>query len=95
MQRIKALRRLWFCAVLTVAATLATFFLTSWPRLVREILLLMGVGLYMLATLRVIFARCPACGHLFHNVLGFSNPLSKACSNCGRLLEGEEPEHDN
>ena len=45
-----------------------------------------GAAVYAVAATGVIFARCPRCGHLFHNVLGFHNPLARTCSHCGISL---------
>jgi hypothetical protein len=86
LQHIRGFRRCWSAAVLFLVATVALYYLTPWPLFVRERIVLAGVGAYAAATLLVIFVKCPRCGHLFHNLLGFNNPFSRACSGCGLSL---------
>lgn len=73
-----------------LVGSVALFYFMSWSLVVREFVVLVGVAMYSLATLLLIFARCPRCGHLFHNVLGFNNPFSPVCSHCGLPLAGDD-----
>lgn len=89
LQRIRSLRKRLILAVIILIATVSVFFITPWPAAVREVIVIAGVAVYSVSTLLVVFARCPRCGHLFHNVLGFNNPLSRCCCHCGQALDDD------
>jgi hypothetical protein len=82
LQRVRRLRLGWLLSLLLLTLSVLLFYLMPWPLVVRQGVVLVGIAFYAVATLLVVFARCPRCGHLFHNVLGFNNPLSPSCSHC-------------
>ena len=87
--RIRFYRKgLLFSLILLGAAVLAYYYTSLVPS-VLEAVVIAGVAIYALFTLLVIFSRCPRCGGLFHNVLGFNNPLSRNCSRCGHPLNAD------
>lgn len=90
LQKIRGLRKLFIVACFILIGSLLLFYTMPWSRFIRETMVLTGVGIYGIATLLVIFAKCPRCGYLFHNVLGFNNPFSRRCSHCGLPLEGDD-----
>lgn len=90
LETIQRLRKLWIVACTILVGSVALFYFMSWSLVVREFVVLVGVAVYGLATLLLIFTRCPRCGHLFHNVLGFNNPFSRVCSHCGLPLAGDD-----
>lgn len=90
LQKIRRFRKWWVVAVFMLVISVVVFYVGPWPVHIREIIVLMGVGLYGIATLLVIFSRCPRCGQLFHNVLGFRNPFSRFCSQCGLSIDDDD-----
>ena len=86
---IRRRRGCWIIACVGLLGTLLLFYLSPWSSGQRQLLVLLGLLGYTLATLWAIAARCPSCGRLFHNVLGFANPFSSRCAGCGRSLDGE------
>mgnify|MGYP001825637454 CR=1 FL=1 len=89
LQRIRKLRKWLIPAVAALITSVFIFYTVPWPAAVRETIVLTSVAVYSVSALLVVFARCPRCGHLFHNVLGFNNPLSRCCSHCGLKLDDE------
>ena len=85
--RISRLRAGWACSLLLLAVSVLLYYLLPWSQFARQGIVLAGIAIYAVATMLVVFAKCPQCGHLFHNVLGFNNPLSRSCSHCGHSLE--------
>jgi hypothetical protein len=89
LRKIRRLRKWWVVAISMLMLSVALFYVGPWSIVVREIIMLGGVGVYGIATLMVVFSRCPRCGHLFHNVLGFRNPFSRLCGHCGLPVDGD------
>jgi hypothetical protein len=89
LQKIRRLRAGWVVALLLLAVSVVLYYVLPWSLVVRQTIVLVCVVFYAIATFLAVFARCPRCGHLFHNVLGFSNPLSRSCSQCGLSLPRE------
>ena len=85
-REVRRRRRCWLAACLVLLAALALFFLMPWSLHTRQSVVLLAIALYAMATLWAVSARCPRCGHLFHNVLGFANPFSRRCAGCSRSL---------
>jgi len=77
-------------ALITVVALLPLFVVAflfgPGTRHARELLLLTWVASWAMTTMAVAFSRCPACGQLFHSVLGLDNPLARSCRGCGLAL---------
>ena len=90
LQRIRYLRAGLGLSLVLLAMSMVLFHFASWPVSVRELIVLVSVAFYALITLRLVFIKCPRCGQLFHNVLGFHNPLSRNCSHCGQSLDDDE-----
>ena len=90
LQKIRRLRAGLAFSLILLAVSISFFYLAPWPVSVRESTVLVGVTFYAFITLRLVFIKCPRCGQLFHNVLGFHNPLSKNCSHCGLSLDSDE-----
>ena len=86
LQKIWRRRASWAVALLLLTVSIVMYYAIPWPLVARQSIVLVCIAFYAIATLRVVFARCPGCGHLFHNVLGFKNPLSRSCSHCGLSL---------
>lgn len=89
MSRITTLRRTWLAGAFSLALCLGLFQWLPVPRATRELILLAGVAFFCVATLLAVFARCPRCGHLFHDVRGFANPFASRCAGCGAGPDGE------
>jgi hypothetical protein len=89
-QKIRRLRAVFAFSLILLALSVSFFYLAPWPVSVRESIVLVSVALYALITLWLIFIKCPRCGQLFHNVLGFHNPLSRNCSHCGQSLDDDK-----
>ena len=91
LEKIRRARIRLVLAAGVLIVSVALFYTTPWPVSVRESIVLAGVAVYAVAALIFVFARCPRCGHLFHNVLGFGNPFSRHCSHCGLSLDDDDP----
>ena len=85
--RIRFYRKGLLASLILLGAAVVAYYHTSLTHSVREAIVIAGVAIYAVFTLLVIFSRCPRCGKLYHNVLGFSNPLSRNCSHCGQPLD--------
>ena len=90
LERIRHARTRLILALAVLAISVMLFYMTPWPVHVREAIVIAGVTVYAIATILFVFARCPRCGHLFHNVLGFSNPFARRCSHCELPLDGDD-----
>ena len=88
--KIKRARIRFVVALVFLLAVVGMYYTTPWSVSTREFLVIAGVAYYAFATIQVVFSRCPQCGRLFHNVLGFKNPFSNTCSHCGLALELED-----
>ena len=86
LARIRRRRLGLLLVVLALPAVLLLFFHAPWARATRELVVLAWVAAWGAAVMAVVWSRCPRCGHLFHRVLGFANPLSRRCQGCGRSL---------
>ena len=80
--RIRRLRAGWLLSLVLLALSVLLFYVMPWALAVRQGVVLACIAVYAVATVLVVFSRCPRCGYLFHNVLGFNNPLSPSCSHC-------------
>ena len=89
LARIRARRRILLAVLAALAPALALHLLAPWSRELRDAVLIGWVALYTVATLAVVFSRCPRCSHLFHQVQGLRNPLARHCAGCGLGLEGD------
>lgn len=88
--KIKRARIRFGVALVFLLAAVGMYYTTIWSVSTREFVVIAAVAYYAFATIQVIFSRCPQCGHLFHNVLGFKNPFSGKCGHCGLSLELED-----
>ncbi len=89
LRKIRFYRKGLLASLILLGAAVVSYYYTSLTPSVREAIVIAGVAIYAVFTLLVIFSRCPCCGQLFHNVLGFSNPLSRNCSHCGQPLDAD------
>ena len=90
LKKIRHLRAGLALSLMLLALSLSFFYFTPWSVFVRESIVLVSVAFYVLITLRLVFIKCPCCGRLFHNVLGFRNPLTRNCNHCGQSLDDEK-----
>lgn len=90
LNQIRRLRKGLLLSFILLLVSIVLFYSTPWPRPVREYIVIIAVAVYGFSTLLTVFSRCPRCGGLFHNVLGFNNPLSRYCSNCGLPLNADD-----
>jgi hypothetical protein len=90
LRKIRRLRAGLAFSLILLALSVCFFYLAPWSASVRESIVLVSVVFYALITLRLVFIKCPRCGQLFHNVLGFRNPLSRKCSHCSQTLDRHE-----
>ena len=86
LARIRLRRGFLYAVLAALPIVLWLFFHASWARTAREAMLLSWVAGYALASMLFVWSRCPRCGHLFHYVLGFTNPFSRRCRACGLEL---------
>ena len=90
LRRIRRFRQGLSASLALLLASVVLYYFAPLPSRIREFIVLAGVAVYALSALLVVFSRCPRCGRLFHNVLGFNNPLSRFCSHCGLSLDGDD-----
>jgi hypothetical protein len=91
LARIRRLRRIMWIVWLSGVPLMALVGgLLDSPSLIAP-LSVIWMGAYIVTSVRVVSARCPPCGELYHLrwPFGGGGVLSQRCRNCGLGLRGE------